>query len=108
MSRTVDCPLCKKFAIVVDWSGNAECNNCGAKFNEKEVHERNMKIKREEHKKTTGKIDGVPEGWILVRIGTPNWNENYINLQGKIDVCIDSPFMHNRHVYPIVWNTDCD
>ena len=37
------------------------------------------------------KIEGIPEGWELVRIGKPFINERYISLSGDVTNCVYVP-----------------
>lgn len=36
-------------------------------------------------------IEGIPDGWELVRIGRPFINERYISLSGKVTNCVCIP-----------------
>ena len=36
-------------------------------------------------------IEGIPDGWELVRIGKPFINERYISLSGKVTNCVCIP-----------------
>ena len=50
-----DCPTCGRLADIVDWSQNAECSYCGAQFNARKNHERQMAERRKRFEQQTGK-----------------------------------------------------
>lgn len=41
------------------------------------------------------KIEGIPDGWELVRIGTPAEGESYVVSIGEVDVCNSVRFAKN-------------
>ena len=59
MHNRTACPTCGRLAAIVDWSGNAECGNCGAEFNERDQRERIAAARREEFFRRTGKRPAV-------------------------------------------------
>jgi len=53
--KHLDCPTCGRLAGVVDWSQNAECHYCGARWNERDRQDGIAADLRRDYEQRTGK-----------------------------------------------------